>query len=84
MSDPTGRQRYAALTPRERETMPRVVSGRPNKQIAADWGTSDITITRHRGQVLPKRPAESLAERVRMAAALGLPAATYEATYTNV
>jgi FixJ family two-component response regulator len=68
------RQRYAALTPREREVMQLVVSGRLNKQIAADLGTSDITIKRHRGQVMHKMRAESVAALVRMAATLSLPA----------
>ena len=71
------RQRYAALTPREREVMQLVVSGRLNKQIAADLGTSEITIKLHRGQVMHKMQAESLAALVRMAATLGLPATRY-------
>ena len=50
-----------------------VVSGRLNKQIAADLGTSEITIKLHRGQVMHKMQAESFADLVRMAATLGLP-----------
>ncbi len=71
------RQRYDALTPRERDVMQLVVSGLLNKQIAAELGTSEITIKIHRSQVMRKMRAESLADLVRMAEKLGIPATKY-------
>jgi RNA polymerase sigma factor (sigma-70 family) len=60
-------QRLDSLTPREHEVFPLVVSGLPNKQIADQLGASEKTIKVHRGQLMRKMEAESLADLVRMA-----------------
>lgn len=67
--------RYAALSPRQREIMAHVVDGRMNKQIAASLGLSEITVKIHRGRVMKKMGARSLADLVRMADRLGVAAA---------
>ncbi|QEE30407.1 response regulator transcription factor [Terriglobus albidus] len=66
------RKRYALLTPREREVLPFVIAGLLNKQTAWELGTSEITIRIHRGQIMKKMEAESLADLVRLAARLGI------------
>jgi FixJ family two-component response regulator len=66
------RERFAALTPREREIMALVILGRMNKQIAGDLGVSEVTVKVHRGQIMRKMRAKSLPELVRMGDALRL------------
>jgi FixJ family two-component response regulator len=66
------RARYDSLTPREQEVIGLVTSGLMNKQIAAEIGVTEVTVKVHRGHVMRKMGAKSLAELVRMADALGI------------
>ena len=64
---------YASLTHRERQVMALVVSGLLNKQVGGELGISEITVKAHRGKVMQKMKADSLAELVKMGARLRLP-----------
>jgi len=70
----TLRRCHESLTPREQEVMALVVSGLLNKQIGGKLEISEITVKAHRGQVMRKMKAGSLADLVNMAAKLGIPA----------
>jgi len=65
------RNGYTLLTPRERQVMALVVLGLLNKQVGGELGISELTVKAHRGQVMQKMKANSLADLVRMAAKLG-------------
>ncbi len=69
------REAHASLSRREREVMALVVSGRLNKQVGGELGISEITVKAHRGKVMRKMKADSLADLVKMATRLGLPRA---------
>jgi FixJ family two-component response regulator len=66
-------QRFSSLTPREREVLPLVASGLLNKQAAAELGISEITLQIHRGKIMQKMEAASLADLVRIAEKLEIP-----------
>jgi FixJ family two-component response regulator len=68
---------YASLSRREREVMALVISGLLNKQVGGDLGISEITVKAHRGKVMRKMKAHSLADLVTMAARLRLASAPY-------
>jgi FixJ family two-component response regulator len=63
--------RYGRLSPRERQVLGLVVRGFPNKQIAAEFGTTEATVKLHRGRVMHEMQADSLADLIRMAERLG-------------
>lgn len=66
------RNRYASLSPRERQVLGLVVRGKLNKQVGGELGISEITVKAHRGKAMHKMQARSLADLVRMADSLGL------------
>jgi FixJ family two-component response regulator len=66
------RERLATLTPRELQVLRHVLSGKPNKQIAAELGSAEKTVKIHRGRVMEKMQAASLAHLVRMAGQAGV------------
>ena len=69
-------ERFQSLTSGERRVLPLVVSGRPNKQIAGEIGTSEATVKVHRSQLMKKMGADSLPELVRLAEKIGIPASS--------
>jgi len=66
------KSRYQSLTPRERDVMTLVVSGLLNKQVGGELGISEVTVKAHRGQVMRKMQADSLAALVKMSTKLGV------------
>lgn len=76
--------RFETLTPREREVMTLVAAGLMNKQIAAEIGLAEITVKIHRGRIMKKMGARSLAELVRMSEALGIHSTKRSGSETKV
>ena len=74
------RERYESLTAREQQVMQEVVSGLLNKQIAAELSITEFTVKIHRGHVMRKMRADSLADLVRMAESLGISPAQVKST----
>jgi len=74
------RERFRTLTPRERQVLPLVVSGRLNKQVAAETGMSEAAAKVHRSQLMRKMGAASLPELVRMAERIGIPISSLPST----
>ncbi len=72
----TLRGRFASLTPRERDVLAGIVAGLLNKQIAAELGTSEVTVKEQRGHVMQKMQAGSVADLVRFASRLGITSAS--------
>lgn len=72
------RDRYASLTPRERQVMSLVVNGLLNKQVGGELNISEITVKAHRGKVMHKMKAESLPDLVKMSERIGSAAASKE------
>jgi FixJ family two-component response regulator len=66
-------RRFETLTSRERQLLPMVISGRSNKEIAVEFGASEVTVKVHRGNLMKKMEAASFADLVRMAAQLNIP-----------
>jgi len=67
------RERYERLTAREQEVMQQVIAGLLNKQVADEMKITEFTVKVHRGRVMRKMCADSLADLVRMAEKLGIP-----------
>ena len=77
------RDRYASLTPRERDVMTLVVSGLLNKQVADELGIAESTVKAHRGQIMQKMRASSFAELVNISARLGQSSVTKRSVSTG-